>query len=449
LGRWVVMTLRGETTTRIICGYNPCGNGRSNSDTVYHQQRQYWITRQRCLTCPRVKFREDLVAQLNRWREQGDKLIVCLDANEDIYKKPIGKALTLIDGLAMQEVVGKFTGRRIVPTYFGGSRPMDAVWATLDVKVAGACIMPAGYGIGDHQLFVLDFVTSSLIGLAPKKIVQPQARRLNCKILGAVKSYNTWLEEKILHHCLLERVGKVHDSDLPQEEKKHHLNWIDVESKNYMKNSKKWCRKIKLGKIPFSPEAVKWIHRAQVYRSLLRFARGKGCNRGNVCRSAYWAGIETSFLLLEADILARIKVCQQHYKYYCAHGKQYHRQHLQEWLEAAKEEENEEAVRQMLGIIKRECKCRFWRRVKYVMGKQHGGSVRSVQVEDERGKMEVFSTWEEVHKAIWSNIHWKGFYLAETAPICNGKQERKFWPVPSTMVWILRRPLMISAMRWP
>ncbi len=102
LGRWVVMTLRGETTTRIICGYNPCGNDRPNSGMVYHQQRQYWITKQGCLTCLRVKFREYLVAQLKRWREQGDKLIVCLDANEDAYSKLIGKALTSIDRLTMQ-----------------------------------------------------------------------------------------------------------------------------------------------------------------------------------------------------------------------------------------------------------------------------------------------------------------------------------------------------------
>jgi hypothetical protein len=64
------------------------------------------------------------VAQLKRWREQGDKLIICLDANEDVYRKSIRKALTSIDGLAMQEVVGKFTGRRIGPTYFRRRSPV-------------------------------------------------------------------------------------------------------------------------------------------------------------------------------------------------------------------------------------------------------------------------------------------------------------------------------------
>ena len=46
----------------------------------------------------------------------------------------------------------------------------DGVWVTSDVVIIGACVMPAGYGIGDHRLFVLDFLTSSLIGHDPPKV---------------------------------------------------------------------------------------------------------------------------------------------------------------------------------------------------------------------------------------------------------------------------------------
>jgi hypothetical protein len=304
LGRWVVMTLKGETTTRIICGYNPYSNDRPNSGMVYHQHRQYLILKCGCLTCPRVKFREDLVEQLQRWRAQGDKLIVCLDANKDVYKKSTGKALTSVDGLAMKEVVGTFMGKQIGPTYFWGSKPVDAVWATLDIQVAGACIMPTGYGIGDHRLFVIDFVASLLIGTSPKRIVQPQTCRLNCKIPGAVEQYNKRLEEKILHHRLIKQLGQVHVSDIPQWEMKQQLDKIDAEGRNYMKNLEKRCRKIKSSRIPFSPKAAKWIHRVQVYKSLLKFVRGRGRNHGNLNRAAYRAGIENPFALTEADILA-------------------------------------------------------------------------------------------------------------------------------------------------
>ncbi len=65
--------------------------------------------------------------QLEKWRLEGDRLIVCMDANEDIYKKSLGKSLTKIDGLNMSEVVGDFTGKRIGSTFFRGSKPIDRV----------------------------------------------------------------------------------------------------------------------------------------------------------------------------------------------------------------------------------------------------------------------------------------------------------------------------------
>ena len=84
---------------------------------MYHHQRRYWLEKRKCNTFPRIKIREDLLAQLTQWREAGDKLIVCLDANKNIYKKAIGKALTSVDGLAMKEVVGNFTGILVGPAY--------------------------------------------------------------------------------------------------------------------------------------------------------------------------------------------------------------------------------------------------------------------------------------------------------------------------------------------
>lgn len=116
------------------------------------------------------------MAQLKQWREEGNKLIVCLDTNEHIYRKAIGKALTDIDGLAMKEVVGEFTGKKIGSTFFRGSKPIDGVWATSDITISNAAIMPAGYGIGDHCLFVVDMVAADIVGPTPPKIIRPSSR---------------------------------------------------------------------------------------------------------------------------------------------------------------------------------------------------------------------------------------------------------------------------------
>ena len=196
LGRWVSMVLEGEDgiVTRIVCCYNPCYNAKKGSRTTYQQQRRYFIRVEKDRTCPRKRFRDDLAKQLAKWREQGERLIVCMDANENIYTKRIGKTLTDAEGLDMEEVVGAFTGKQLGATFFRGSTPIDGIWATKDVEVVSACVMPCGYGVGDHRLFVVDFRTSSLIGAAPPRVIRSAARRLNTAIHRTEARYNDNLE---------------------------------------------------------------------------------------------------------------------------------------------------------------------------------------------------------------------------------------------------------------
>ena len=85
LGRWVYMAIRGDDGihTRVVCGYNPCGSPKKVPRSSYQQQRRYFIIKEKDHTCPRKRFREDLMKQLTTWRRQGDMLIDCMDVNED------------------------------------------------------------------------------------------------------------------------------------------------------------------------------------------------------------------------------------------------------------------------------------------------------------------------------------------------------------------------------
>ena len=186
----------------------------------------------------------------------------------------------------MKELVGEFTGQQIGATFFRGTDPIDGVWATPDVVVTGACVMPAGYGVGDHRLFVVDFLTSSLVSTTPPKIVRAAARRLNTKIGGAADKYSDDVERLTIHHKVIERVGHAHETCSSKAAVKRQCDKIDVEIKTYMKGTERRCRRIKSGRIPFSPESSRWIRRAQVYRSILRYHAGKIRNRSNLKRAA-------------------------------------------------------------------------------------------------------------------------------------------------------------------
>jgi hypothetical protein len=88
LGRWTYMKFNGEnnTTTRVICGYSPCANKKKESGTVYQQHRRHLINKLNDDTCPRLRFRDDLLRKMKQWHRKGERLILCLDANKNIYR---------------------------------------------------------------------------------------------------------------------------------------------------------------------------------------------------------------------------------------------------------------------------------------------------------------------------------------------------------------------------
>jgi hypothetical protein len=182
----------------------------------------------------------------------------------------------------MKEVVRDFTTKQLGATYFQGCKPIDPIWATSDVVVANACVMPVGYGVGDHHLFGMNFATAKLVGTDSQKIVQPALHCLNTKIEGCALQYNKVPRKNFLQHRLLERMVQVASSNKTKEKVLAQLNKLNKGREAYMKHTKKKCRKLKSGCIHFSPEASLWIPQCQVFWSLLQWHVGKICNQGNL-----------------------------------------------------------------------------------------------------------------------------------------------------------------------
>ena len=434
LGRWVTLVFRGEggLTTRVVCGYCPCKSNKKATRSSFQQARRYYVQKEKDLTCPRVRFQEDLVKQLKKWRADGDRLVVCLDANSDIYKKELGKSLTEANGLNMSEVVGDFTGTPIGPTFFRGSKPIDGIWATKDIQVVNACIMPAGFGVGDHRLFIIDFRLQSLVGACPPKVVRVGARRLNTTIPNAAQRYVQVLEGLITSHRLNSRLVEAESSGGSPDLIRFKTNQIDKECKQYMRRAEKKCRKIKNGRIPFSPESSIWIRRRQVYRSLLRLLQNRIKNWSNLRQSALRCGIRKPFQLKKKDIQLRLKVCEEKCQYFERHGHSYRRKHLQNQLSAAKARGNTKAEEQILAILKRERERSFWRRLNYSMSPRSGKSVTKVQVQEQGGLVREAATRGDVERTLFEEIHGKRFYLAEQAPIRKGKLRGEFGYMANT-----------------
>jgi hypothetical protein len=235
--------------------------------------------------------------------------------------------------------------------------------------------------------------------------VRLASKRLNTKIPRVAAEYARILEKKILKHRLIKRTGTAHTSSKSRRKVAKCLNQLDDELGQYMRHAEKKCRKIKSGRIPFSPEASQWICRTQVYRSLLKYHAGRICNRGNLKRMARRCNIPNAMSLTIHKIEMCLKTCVIQCDYFTKHGKAYRQKHLYQCLDAAKEKEDEEAAKQILAIIQREKDRSFWCHLNYALGKPREGACFKVQVDQGDGTVQEYAEKEQLQEAIWNNIH--------------------------------------------
>jgi hypothetical protein len=105
-------------------------------------------------------------------------------------------------------------------------------------------------------------------------------------------------------------------SNEPKEAISKQLNKLDKEGEEYMKHAGRKCRKLKLGRMPFSPEASLWIWQSQVYRFLLHWHAGKIQNRGNLQHTSRQCQIKAPFQLSVEDIKLSLRICKEKCEYF-------------------------------------------------------------------------------------------------------------------------------------
>ena len=94
LGRWCWMTIIGKHkhVTRIITAYQPCRSNPKRLSTVYAQHRRYYRVKGDN-RCPRVIFREDIMEFLQGCMSRNERIILFIDANENLHDGPLVKIL--------------------------------------------------------------------------------------------------------------------------------------------------------------------------------------------------------------------------------------------------------------------------------------------------------------------------------------------------------------------
>jgi hypothetical protein len=208
------------------------------------------------LTCPLTLFRQYLTTAIWKWRAAGDTIVLFMYHNEHVYDGVLGKALSNREGLNLSKVILKHTGLRTGMTFFWGSRPINGLWASGNIDISNACVMPFGYGAGYHHAFIFDIPLESLVGENPVKIVRPASCWLNSCLPGCSNEYVRSLETNIIHHRLLECLHNAHTGNYMPEERARKVIIINEEGKAYMRHAEKSVKKLNLAGFCSSPRLL-------------------------------------------------------------------------------------------------------------------------------------------------------------------------------------------------
>ena len=101
LGRWTSMQFQGKGNhkLRVITAYNPCRN--RGLDAVYQQHLRH-LRRQGINTTPEQSFQDGLVEEIKKWQDNGEHIVLTIDANQDIRTGRLAKAFAEI---GLQEAI--------------------------------------------------------------------------------------------------------------------------------------------------------------------------------------------------------------------------------------------------------------------------------------------------------------------------------------------------------
>ena len=436
MGRWSYYLLEGEPghKTRIVTAYAPCGSKSSGLSTNWMAQQRYIKNNGIQARNPNEMFWDDLCGALKGWRAQGDRLILLMDANDNVYSGNCTRRLAE-EGIDLQEAVHAQTEGEGPKTHNRGREPIDGIWFTPELELECASYLPFDGSLGDHRPVVADFSQRSVLGTNLPKVVPVKARRLNSKVPRIRESYIKSLEEAFQKRDILSRLQRLEkDASFPASaDVKEALERIDNEMEEMMLASEKSCRKLYAGHYEFSPTVQHWLKRCHAYRALIKLSDAmdkagtrspkhpdlRRKNSANTYRSAERAGILRAAELSRDDLLLQYGYCREQTKQLLAESPWLRRQFLSRKLEDAMLKHDEADAKRTKEMLRREAQSKTWRSIQRVTKPNKAGTVTFVDQKQADGTTTRHSTKATVEQAIADEILPR-FSRASDAPICQG-----------------------------
>ena len=336
LGRWawVLYQGKGETKLRVITVYRP--NKPTGGPTTVHAQQRRELLKQQIDTDPRELFWTDLRDEVEQWKNNGELLILGGDFNENTQSTTMNNRML---EWGLENVFNDLN--RMPPTYNGGSTPIDGIFASPFIHVQARGMMGFGDGItSDHRCLWMDVSPESIGATKTAETVPARARRLQHRNPKTVRRYLKNWRDISNKASLPEKVQQLYKEVKENgwsNEAAERYEQLDTERIGGMLEAERRCRKLPMGKVPWSPDLT--IARLRIrYWKLLRTRKaGRKVSSRLLSRTRAKAGLAPGSHSPE-DINKALKEAQQAYWTLKKQGHRRRDRWLQQIAEALAEE---------------------------------------------------------------------------------------------------------------
>ena len=418
LGRWSSQLFQGKGNlrTRVVSVYVPIV-------TKYHGHKKVFCQQQNALLNMKVPgqvittFWKDFWQQIDEWLEAGEQLVIGGDWNADVTKKWT-KEFT--KRLLLPVVTGKHKDN-IPSTHNNGSYAIDEIFASATLGVKSAGFLEFGYSKSDHRPIWVDFTKESFLGCKLPKLEGFSARRLKTTDPRVVQKYNKTLEAELKKHGVYHRTHRLlmnFSSPLTKQQIKE-LEKLDRTRIAAMRKAERRCRKLKMGKVKWSPELQEVRDKIHYLRLCISRKTGRKVGARLLIRLSKKVQFNTACWSMK-ELKDRLDAEYKNYKALKKKAGELRQAHMESLAEALEKKTKVKKAAIIKQLIEREQKRDMFRKLKWINKKLQNLSTSFVTVKNPDGTRKDITDKIQMQEAI--NLENK-IKMHQTEATCPFKQK--------------------------
>ena len=254
LGRWTWIEFGGRDKyrSRFYCAYRPGKKPPKTKLTTVVDQHLRYIGQHDLQVTPIELFDSDLTSELEVTLANGINIVLSIDANENVETGEFSMAMNQI---GMTNAFSTLFHEPMPATHHSGSQPISTFYHSSELNIVSGGILQKGCGFqADHRNMFIDIQETSFLGTAMFKVTPPPMKRLQLNDPRIYKKFQKHVQKHIEANNVdkkLLQLTKIMKHP-PTNDMVDKMEQIDDQIGRAISKGLKKCRKLRVGKIPFS-----------------------------------------------------------------------------------------------------------------------------------------------------------------------------------------------------